>query len=177
MNTELKSAVTLATEVAELTKDVDSKKVEVGLIPPFPFIYEVYKTIQSVKPDIKLGAQSVYFEKKGAFTGAVSSTMLKSIGCSYVLCGHSERRKIFGEMDGEINNEMRSVIEAGLTPILCIGESKEEYQLGLNQQVCNLQLAKDLIGLTPAEVSKVVIAYEPVWAIGTGIFKYNFLLL
>eukprot|EP01041_Mallomonas_annulata_P005658 gene5658-11415_t len=169
MNTDLTSAIALANEVAEMTKDIDPNKLELGLVPPFPFIYEVFKTVQSTPQKLKIGAQSVYFEKKGAFTGAVSSTMLKSVGCSYVLVGHSERRKIFGEQDGEINNEMRSVLEAGLTPILCIGETKEEYVLGLNQQVCNLQLAKDLRGLTAEEISKLVIAYEPVWAIGTGL--------
>ena len=167
MNTDLTSDVDLAREVAELTKDLNAANVEIAIIPPFPFIYEVYKAVAS--SIVKVGAQSVYFEKKGAFTGAVSSSMLKSVGCSYVLVGHSERRKIFGELDGEINNEVRSVLEAGLTPILCIGETKEEYQLGLNQQICTLQLAKDMRGLTADEVVRTVIAYEPVWAIGTGL--------
>jgi len=169
MNTELSSAVALATEVAELTKDVDPSTREISIIPPFPFLYEISKLVGSTPQKIKVGAQSVYFEKKGAFTGAVSSSMLKSVGCTYVLVGHSERRKIFGELDGEINNEVRSVIDAGLTPILCIGETKDEYVLGLNQQVCNLQLAKDLRDLTAEQVSKLVVAYEPVWAIGTGL--------
>jgi len=169
MNTDLKSAAELVKDILELTKDVDPNQTEILLVPPFPFLHEVYKQVQESPQSIKVGAQSVYFEKKGAFTGAVSSNMLKSVGCSYVLVGHSERRKIFGELDGEINNEVRSVIEAGMTPVLCIGETKEEYVLGLNQQICNLQLAKDLGGLSPEEVSKIIIAYEPVWAIGTGL--------
>jgi triosephosphate isomerase len=169
MNTDLTSAAELAKEVMELTKDIDPTKTEIALIPPFPFLHDIFKIVGSSPQNIKIAAQSVYFEKKGAFTGAVSSTMLKSVGCAYVLVGHSERRKIFGEQDGEINNEVRSVLEVGLTPILCIGETKEEYQLGLNQQICNLQLAKDLRGLTSDEVRKTVVAYEPVWAIGTGL--------
>lgn len=169
MNTDLQSAVSLANELVELTKDVDPSTTEILVVPPFPFLYEVVKTVKDSPQKIQVGAQSVYFEKKGAFTGAVSAPMLKSVECTYVLVGHSERRKIFGELDGEINNEIRSVIEFGLTPILCIGETKEEYQLGLNQQICNLQLAKDLRGLTPEQVAKVVVAYEPVWAIGTGL--------
>jgi len=169
MNTDLPSAISLTQEVIDQTKDIDPSTREIAVIPPFPFLYEVFKTIGESSNRVKLGAQSVYFEKKGAFTGAVSATMLKSVGVSYCLVGHSERRKIFGELDGEINKEIRSVLEAGITPVLCIGETKEEYVLGLNEQICNLQLAKDLDGLTADEVKKIVVAYEPVWAIGTGL--------
>ena len=95
--------------------------------------------------------------------------MLKSVGCSYALVGHSERRKIFSETDGDINHVVERIQEAGMTPILCIGETKEEYELGLNEEICTLQLSKDLRGLTSEQVSKIVIAYEPVWAIGTGL--------
>jgi len=95
--------------------------------------------------------------------------MLSSVGVQYVLAGHSERRKIFLESDSEINLIVKKIQEVGLTPILCIGETKDEYELGLNEEICTIQLARDLKGITPEQVSKIVIAYEPVWAIGTGL--------
>lgn len=125
--------------------------------------------IKDTPQKIKLGAQNAYFESKGAFTGAVSVPQIKSCGCQYCLVGHSERRKVFGESDLEFNMIVKKVHEAGLTPILCIGETKEEYELGLNEQICTIQLARDLQGLSPELVKKTVIAYEPVWAIGTGL--------
>jgi len=167
MNTDLQSAVALASEVAELTKGVDPKKSEIAVIPPFPFLRDVKMCIEG--SSIKLGAQNCFYEMKGAYTGAVSAPMLKSVGCDYALVGHSERRKIFRETDYDINKSLANIQQAGITPILCIGETKEEYELGLNEEICTLQLCKDLRGLTPEQVSKIVIAYEPVWAIGTGL--------
>ena len=169
MNTDLKSAIALATEVAELTKTCDPKKVEIAVCPPFPFLGQVGDIVSKSPSQIKLGAQNCFYELKGAYTGAVSAPMLKSVGCQYSLIGHSERRKIFSETDGAINHVVERVHEAGIIPILCIGETKEEYELGLNEEICTLQLCKDLKGLTPEQVSKIVIAYEPVWAIGTGL--------
>ena len=99
--------------------------------------------------------------------------MLKSVGCEYVLVGHSERRAIFGDSDGEINHIVEKIQEANMIPVLCIGETKEEYELGLNEEICTLQLSKDLKGLSKEAVSKLVIAYEPVWAIGTGLTATN----
>lgn len=169
MNTDLTSAINLATEVVELTKTVDPSSVELAIIPPFPFLRDVKKIIENSPQKIKLGAQTCYFENKGAYTGAVSAPMLSSVGCQYTLVGHSERRKLFSELDGDINHIVERVQESGITPILCIGETKEEYELGLNEEICTLQLSKDLKGLKPEVVSKMVIAYEPVWAIGTGL--------
>ena len=139
------------------------------LAPPFVFLNEVHKIVQSSPQKIKLGAQNCFYENSGAFTGATSASMIKSVGCSYSLVGHSERRKIFKEQDGEINRVIERLQENSITPVLCIGETKEEYELGLNEEICTLQLSKDLKGLTPEQVSKIVIAYEPVWAIGTGL--------
>jgi len=139
------------------------------LAPPFVFLNEVHKIVQSSPQKIKLGAQNCFYENSGAFTGATSASMIKSVGCSYSLVGHSERRKIFKEQDGEINRVIERLQENIITPVLCIGETKEEYELGLNEEICTLQLSKDLKGLTPEQVSKIVIAYEPVWAIGTGL--------
>jgi len=142
---------------------------KIMLAPPFVFLNEVHKIVQSSPQKIQLGAQNCFYENSGAFTGATSASMIKSVGCSYSLVGHSERRKIFKEQDGEINRVIERLQENSITPVLCIGETKEEYELGLNEEICTLQLSKDLKGLTPEQVSKIVIAYEPVWAIGTGL--------
>jgi triosephosphate isomerase (TIM) len=130
-------------------------------------IFCIFQAIAGSK--VQLGAQNAYYEDKGAFTGAVSVGQIKSCGCKYCLVGHSERRKVFGESDNEFNQIVKKVHASGLTPILCIGETKEEYELGLNEQICTIQLARDLQGLSPDLVKKTVIAYEPVWAIGTGL--------
>lgn len=169
MNTELKSAIALATELVDATKTVDPSAVDITVIPPFPFLRDVYKVIEKSPSQIKLGAQTSFYENKGAFTGAVSAPMLKSCDCTYVLVGHSERRKIFTELDGDLNHIVERVQESGMTPIVCIGESKEEYELGLNEAICTTQLAKDLRGLSGEQVANLIIAYEPVWAIGTGL--------
>lgn len=161
--------MTLAKEVMELTKTVNPNDAEIVLIPPFTFLTEVMKSIEGSPQQLKLGAQNCYFETKGAYTGAISAPMIASIGCQYSLVGHSERRKLFREEDGDINHVVERLQEHNVTPILCIGETKEEYELGLNEEICTLQLCKDLKGLTPEKVSKLVLAYEPVWAIGTGL--------
>jgi triosephosphate isomerase len=166
MNTVLSSAVLLAHDLAKLTAEIDSKKVEVAVFVPYPFLRDVSKSLQ--QSNIKVGAQNVYFEDKGAYTAAVSGSMLKSVDCTYVLVGHSERRAVFGETDSEVNKNLKSVLAGGMKPILCVGETLEEYELGLTEMVCNVQIRRGLADLTPAQVSKTVIAYEPVWAIGTG---------
>jgi len=165
--TDVTTAVALAKEAVELTKSVDPKKAEVLVCPPFVFLSEVAKITAGT--NVKLGAQNCFYELKGAFTGATSAPMLKSLGVQYCLVGHSERRKIFKEEDGDINHVVEKLQAHDITPILCIGETKEEYELGLNTEICNMQLSKDLKGLTDEQVSKLVIAYEPVWAIGTGL--------
>lgn len=140
---------------------------EVVLFPPFPFISKV-KDIVGAK-GISVGAQQVYYEDKGAFTGSVAASMVKSVGCEYVLCGHSERRTLFSDSDVNINSKVKKVLEFGMKPILCIGETQEEYDLGITQEVCAMQVSKDLAGVSKKDMDNVVIAYEPVWAIGTGL--------
>ena len=140
---------------------------EVVIFPPHPFLSNVKKTVEEV--GITTGAQSIFFEDKGAYTGSVSISMVKSVGCEYVLCGHSERRTLFNDDDTSINRKVKKVLEAGLKPILCIGETKEEYDLDIKNEVCAMQLSKDLVGVTKEQMEDVVIAYEPVWAIGTGL--------
>jgi triosephosphate isomerase len=168
MNTDLESATKLASDLVELTKDLNPDEVEVLVCPPFPFLTEVKKILDAGPQNIGLGAQNSFYENSGAFTGVTSAPMIKSVGAKYSLVGHSERRAIFNEVDGDINHVVERVLEAGITPVLCIGESLEEYELGLNEAVCTLQLSKDLKGLTKEQVASIVIAYEPVWAIGTG---------
>ena len=137
---------------------------EVVLFPPFPFISKVKDIVG--KNGIDVGAQGVYYEDKGAFTGSVAASMVKSVGCEYVLCGHSERRALFSDSDVNINAKVKKVLEFGMKPILCIGETQEEYDLGITQEVCAMQVSKDLAGVSKKDMANVVIAYEPVWAIG-----------
>lgn len=167
-------AIKLASDVAEKLGDetcsVSEGKescTEVVFFPPFPFIHDVEKIMSEVGVDV--GAQSCYFEDKGAYTGAVSTSMLKSLGCTYVLCGHSERRTLFADDDSAINRKVLKVLADGMKPILCIGETKEEYEAGLCEATCAIQIAKDLAGVSAEQMNDVVIAYEPVWAIGTGL--------
>lgn len=140
---------------------------EVVVFPPHPFISAVKSEVEEA--GITVGAQSIYFEEKGAYTGSVAASMVKSIGCEYILCGHSERRTLFDDDDEAINRKVRKVLSSGMKPILCIGETKAEYDLNIKNEVCAMQLSKDLAGVTKEEMADVVIAYEPVWAIGTGL--------
>jgi len=146
--------------------EVNEGCTEVVVFPPHPFISKVKDAVDDA--GITVGAQSVFFEDKGAFTGSVSVCMVKSIGCEYILCGHSERRNS-GESDDFINRKVKKVLGADLKAILCCGESKEEYDLNIKNEVIAMQLTKDLIGITKEQMTNVVIAYEPVWAIGTGL--------
>jgi len=158
----------LGDETCPMTDDEDDDMcTEVVLFPPFPFLRKVKDEVSDV--GVTVGAQSVFFEEKGAYTGSVAVSMVKSVGCEYVLCGHSERRSVFNDGDADINLKVRKVLEAGLKPILCVGETREEFELNIKEEVCCMQLSKDLIGVTAEEMKNVVIAYEPVWAIGTGL--------
>jgi triosephosphate isomerase (TIM) len=121
------------------------------------------------KQRLAYGAQNLYFERSGAFTGEVSADMLLELGCRYVICGHSERRHIFGESDELIGKKVKRALEAGLIPIFCIGETLPEREAGKLEEVLSRQMAAGLPGLTADDLSKVVVAYEPVWAIGTGV--------
>lgn len=166
----LELASSLTTLLGEETCPMDGDNefcTEVVLFPPHPFLRQVKDTVEDI--GISIGAQSVFFEDGGAFTGSVAISMVKSVGCEYVLCGHSERRTLFNDNDEAINRKVRKVLEAGLKPILCIGETKEEYDLNIKNEVCAMQLSKDLAGVTKEQMKNVVIAYEPVWAIGTGL--------
>lgn len=139
---------------------------EVVVCPVFTSLYAVSKILEG--KSIKLGAQDVYFEEKGAFTGEVAPLMLKDVGCTYVIIGHSERRKYFGETDEIVNKKVKSSLSAGLLPIVCVGESLEEKESGQTINVVSRQVNEAMKDLNASQIEKLVIAYEPIWAIGTG---------
>jgi len=156
-------AVQLATGIsAAITPD---SNVDVALFVPYVFIEAAKEAAGSA---LEVGAEGVCPEIKGAFTGAVAASMLKSMGIQWALAGHSERRVIFGESDEYINGQCLKLIELGMSVMLCIGESESEYEQDLAGAVCAVQLKKGLAGISKEDMNRVAIAYEPVWAIGTG---------
>lgn len=144
----------------------DEKGVEIVICPPFTTLERVGLKLRG--SGVKLGAQNVFWEEAGAYTGEVSASMLRELGCEYVIVGHSERRFILRETDREVNLKLRALMRAGMTPILCVGERLEEREEGRQEEVVRRQLEEGLEGLPGGWVSGIVIAYEPVWAIGTG---------
>jgi len=136
------------------------------ICPPFTALYPLAPLL--AESPIALGGQNMYHAEQGAFTGEISPLMLRDIGCSYVLLGHSERRQVFGEDDALINQKVRAAVATGLTPVLCIGETKPQRDGGHAETITLGQLRAGLEGLTPEQVASTAIAYEPVWAIGTG---------
>ncbi|MBD3409320.1 MAG: triose-phosphate isomerase [Ignavibacteriales bacterium] len=144
----------------------ENLKCDVIVCPPFTFLEAAHTVVKS--SEIQLGAQNMHFEEKGAFTGEVSAEMLKSVGCEYVILGHSERRKIFEESDETINKKVRAALAAGLRPIFCIGETLEEREGGKMFDVLGTQLKEGLKEVDAEGMGKIIVAYEPVWAIGTG---------
>ena len=143
--------------------------VEVVIAPPFTGITAAIDALKEMKGSkIAIAGQNLYFERQGAFTGEVSAEMLKDAGASHVIIGHSERRRLFGDTDEAVNKKLRAAITGGLTPIVCIGETLGEREAGDTLQVLDRQIKTGLDGLTADELAALVIAYEPVWAIGTG---------
>ncbi len=157
-------ALKFAKEFKETVKG--SKAVDILLCVPFTILSSLSKELE--KSNIMLGAQNMYFEKEGAFTGEISPVQLIDAGAKYVILGHSERRHVFGEKDDLINNKVHSALQNNLLPILCVGELIEERQSGKTEYVVKTQVNEGLKGVTKDDVLKITIAYEPVWAIGTG---------
>jgi triosephosphate isomerase len=162
---------TILAEARELVKTLkenigEKTEIEVGVCPPFVYLASVKNVIEG--SNIKLGAQNCHWEKSGAFTGEVAALMLKDVGCSYVIVGHSERRHQMGESDEVVNRKLKAVLGAGLTPIFCLGELLEEREGGSTETVLRRQITQGLNSITPEQMENVIIAYEPVWAIGTG---------
>jgi triosephosphate isomerase len=165
MNNDLKASEKLIVELKNLLQN-EKPNCDVIVCPPYTSLTEASKLING--SIIKLGAQNMYFEESGAFTGEVSASMLKSAGCEYVILGHSERRTIFGESDELINKKIKKALSAGLKPIFCVGELLEERENGTTNDVIKRQVLKGLEGISAEEMKKIIVAYEPVWAIGTG---------
>jgi len=164
MNKTATEAAALVTEIKRDVFDVDN--VDILVCPPFTALAVVGDVVRD--SNVSLGAQNMYFEDKGAYTGEVSTAMLKDCGCTHVIIGHSERRTIFNESDETINKKVKKALEAGLIPVLCIGEKLEEREANKTFEVITNQLEGDLADIDSDNIKKIIIAYEPVWAIGTG---------
>ncbi len=148
------------------TQDYDA--VDVSVHPPFTSLRTVQLLLDTDRIPMSLGAQNCHWEEKGAYTGEVSPGMLAKLNCAYVIVGHSERREIFGETDEAVRKKMEAVVAHGMTPILCVGETLEEREAGTTEAKVAGQIKAALKGRPAAEVAAMVVAYEPIWAIGTG---------
>jgi triosephosphate isomerase (TIM) len=164
MNTDRAAAVALARGVAG--RAVDFGRLDLLVCPPTVYLVPVHEVIS--KSPVSLGAQNMYHEANGAFTGEISAAMLKDVGCRYVILGHSERRHILGETDADVNRKTLAALAAGLIPIVCVGELLAEREERRTAEVISRQFHGSLANVSPDQIEQVVIAYEPVWAIGTG---------
>jgi triose-phosphate isomerase len=163
MNKTPSEAVALVNELKDLVKND-----EVDVVYCVPAI-DIVPVVEAVKgTNVKIGAENMYFEESGAYTGEISAAMLKDAGVEYVIIGHSERRDYFKEDDVLLNKKVKKAIEAGITPILCCGETLEQREMGIAVDFIRLQIKSDLKDVAATDVAKLVIAYEPIWAIGTG---------
>lgn len=147
-------------------KVTSSEKVEAVICPPAPYLSELVQTME--KDAIGIGAQTMHEEKEGAFTGEMSGAMLKSVGVRYVIIGHSERREYYNETDESVNRKVHAALAEGLTPLVCVGESLEERENGTTVEKVSNQVRQAFEGVEAGEAVKAVVAYEPIWAIGTG---------
>ncbi len=163
MNMTPSQAVALCEELKDLVK---SDSVDVVYCVPAVDIVPVVEAVKGT--NVEVGAENMYFEEKGAYTGEISAAMLVDAGVKYVIIGHSERRDYFKEDDALLNKKVKKAFEAGLTPILCCGESLEQREMGVTMDWIRFQIKSDLVGVTADQVKGMVIAYEPIWAIGTG---------
>lgn len=152
--------------IEELTPAVRDTENEVILCVPYTDLFYALLSVQGT--NIKIGAQNMHWEESGAYTGEISAKMLKSIGVEYVIIGHSERRQYFAETDEIINKKVKTALANGLKPIICVGETLEQREQGTTEKVITTQVKKALEGIVPEELDKLIIAYEPIWAIGTG---------
>ena len=165
MHNTSSQGVALVTELGKLT--MDATDVDIVVCPTFTTLTAVANALAGTK--IHLGAQNMHWEKKGAFTGEITAEMLKDVCCQFVIIGHSERRQYFAETDETVNKKVKAALEAGLMPIMCCGESLEVRQAGTTEELVGKQVRAGLAGLSKEDAASVVIAYEPIWAIGTGL--------
>ncbi len=146
----------------------DYQRVDVVVCPPFTALRSAQTVIESDHLQIQLGAQNVFWEDEGAYTGEIAPRMLAKLSVSYVIVGHSERRQLFGETDADVNRKVKAVLDADMTPILCVGETEEEREAGITEEKVGGQVRAGLEGLVREQIAGLVVAYEPIWAIGTG---------
>lgn len=163
MNMLPNEAISCIDELSKLVKDTNN---EVVLCVPYTDLFYALLHVQGT--NIKIGAQNMHWEEKGAYTGEVSAPMLKSIGVEYVIIGHSERRQYFAETDETVNKKIKSALAHGLKPIVCVGETLEQRENGQTEQIVTSQVEKAFEGIPASELEKIIVAYEPIWAIGTG---------
>lgn len=152
--------------INSLKSGIDTDASDVVVCVPFVDLMAVSEAIKGTK--INLGAQNMHFEESGAYTGEISPAMLKELGVKYVIIGHSERRAYFAETDEIVNKKVKKALEHNIIPILCVGESLEERELNITIELVRIQIKKAFAGISAEDAKKVVIAYEPIWAIGTG---------
>ena len=163
MNKTVEEARSLVFSMSLKLREIEG--VEKVLCPPFPALVAVSALLQGT--DIGLGAQNLHWEEKGAFTGEVAPNMIAEF-CQYVIIGHSERRAYFGETDETVNRKLHAAMNHNLTPIVCVGETEDEYESGQTGEVVRRQISLGLADVDPAKAAEIIVAYEPVWAIGTG---------
>ena len=164
MNKTISEAVDLVRQLKASASGV--RDVDIVVAPPFTALGAVFREIKG--SNVELGAQDVFWKSSGAYTGEVSPTMLKDVGCRYVIIGHSERRQYFGEGDESVQKKIKASLGEGLLPIVCVGEALEAREAGKTFDVIKVQVVKGLEGFSQDEMEKITIAYEPIWAIGTG---------
>ena len=168
MNATHLDAIQMVQKLSYHLETSDYERVDVAVAPPFTALRSVQTVIEADHLPIRLAAQNVYWEEKGAFTGEVAPGMLEKLGVSFVIVGHSERRQLFGETDEMVNKKVRAVFTHGMIPIMALGETLEEREAGETHAKVERQLREGLKGLTAEQVAVMVVAYEPIWAIGTG---------
>lgn len=164
MHKTVGEALALVRELCGITAGVAD--VEIVICPTFTALYPVRMAI--CEGPLRLGAQNMHWEAQGAFTGEIAPAMVKEVGCTYVIIGHSERRQYFGETDDTVNKKVKAAFANELIPIMCVGETLEQREAGITEGVVGRQVRQGLTGLSAEQVAEMVIAYEPVWAIGTG---------
>lgn len=168
MHTTHLEAIQMVQKLSYRLDPSDYERVDVVVCPPLTALRSAQTVIETDKLEIGLGAQHCFYEEKGAFTGEVSPQMLSKLSVSYVIAGHSERRQVFGETDEDVNKKVKAILDEGMIPIMCCGETGGEREQGLTEEKVGSQVRLGLQGLTAEQVAGIVVAYEPIWAIGTG---------
>lgn len=168
MNATHLEAIQMVQKLSYRLESDDYERVDVVVCPPFTALRSVQTVIETDHLPVRLGAQDVHWQESGAYTGAISPAMLRSLGVRFVIVGHSERRAMFGDDDAAVARKLAAVLAGGMTPIVAVGESLEQREAGATEAVITGQLVAALRGVSPEDAATVVVAYEPIWAIGTG---------